>query len=167
MVAAAAAIPVVSAAEIMAHASSSSTLVALGSQQPLGRASAGATSTSTSGTSSTTSTSTGGSSTTAPATATGGSTAVVSKTYTGTAMQNQFGTVQATLVVTGNKITDVIITAPQDNGRSAYINSQAIPILRSETLQAQSANINMVSGATYTSESYLGSLQAALAAAHL
>ncbi len=91
----------------------------------------------------------------------------VSKTYVGTAEQNRYGTVQVTLVVTGNKITDVIVTAPQDNPRSASINSYAVPVLRSETLQAQSANIDAVSGATYTSESYIGSLQAALAEANL
>ena len=89
------------------------------------------------------------------------------KTYAGTAEQNRFGTVQVTLVVTGNKVTDVIVTAPQDNPRSASINAYAVPILRSETLQAQSATIDAVSGATYTSESYIGSLQAALAAAKL
>ncbi len=91
----------------------------------------------------------------------------VSKTVVGTAEQNQYGTVQVTLVVTGNKVTGAIVTAPQDNPRSASINAYAVPILRSETLQAQSANIDAVSGATYTSESYIGSLQAALTAAHL
>jgi len=70
-------------------------------------------------------------------------------------------------MVTGNKITNVIIAAPRDNPRSAYINSYAVPILVSETLQARSANIDAVSGATYTSESYISSLQAAPAAAHL
>jgi len=88
-------------------------------------------------------------------------------TYTGAAEQNQYGTVQATLVVTGNTITNVIISAPQDNPRSASINSYAVPILVSETLRARSANIDAVSGATYTSDSYIGSLQSALAAAHL
>ena len=51
--------------------------------------------------------------------------------------------------------------------RKEASNAYAVPILRSETLQAQSAAIDAVSGATYTSESYIGSLQAALAEAKL
>ncbi len=164
MVVAATAIPVVTAAEILAHASPSTQLVALAPRQSPGQTTALSAATPTAG-----SAASGGSSGAGGATASGAATSTsgAARTYTGTAEQNRFGTVQVTLVVTGNKITDAIITAPQDNPRSAYINSQAVPILRSETLQAQSANINAVSGATYTSESYLGSLQAALAAAHL
>lgn len=83
-------------------------------------------------------------------------------TYTGSAVSQPYGTVQAALTVQGGKITDVTITAPQDNPRSAFINQQAVPILRQETLQAQSARINLVSGATLTSEAYTQSLQSAL-----
>lgn len=89
------------------------------------------------------------------------------ETYVGTVEYNRYGAVQATLTVSGGKITAVAISAPEDNPRSADINMQAIPILQSETLQAQSANIDIVSGATYTSDSYEQSLQAALAQAHL
>lgn len=163
LVAIATALPVGTAADILTHASTR--MVALGPRQSSGQ-SLGAPLSSPAvagGPTPAGSAGAGGTSSTQPAT----SATTGSRTYTGTAEQNQYGTVQATLVVTGNKITDVLITAPQDNGRSAYINSQAVPILRSETLQAQSANINGVSGATYTSESYIGSLQAALAAAHL
>ena len=56
---------------------------------------------------------------------------------------------------------------PTGNGRDQEINAYALPILTQETLQAQSANIDSVSGATVTSDGYLQSLQAALDAAHL
>ena len=139
LVAAATAIPAATAVDLMTHASASTSLVAAGPAASGSLALGGS-----------------------PAAAGSGST-----TYNGIAEQNQYGTVQATLVVTGNTITNVIISAPQDNPRSASINSYAVPILVSETLRAQSAQVNAVSGATYTSESYIGSLQAALAAAHL
>jgi uncharacterized protein with FMN-binding domain len=84
------------------------------------------------------------------------------QTYQGPVVSDPFGGVQAMVTVTGKKITDVAISAPQDNPRSASINQQAVPLLRSETLQAQSAQINTVSGATYTSQAYTQSLQAAL-----
>jgi len=76
------------------------------------------------------------------------------------------GTTGAT--VTNGKITDVAVpTYPHDNGRDQEINAYALPVLRSETLSAQSADIDTVSGATVTSDGYLQSLQAALDAAHL
>jgi uncharacterized protein with FMN-binding domain len=91
----------------------------------------------------------------------------VSRTIQGPIVQYQFGTVQATVSVTGKKITDVTINANGDEPRSQFINSQAVPYLRSETLQAQSANVNIVSGATLTSQAYAQSLQAALQQAGL
>lgn len=84
------------------------------------------------------------------------------QTFTGPIVNDQFGGVQATVTVTGNRITDVSITAPQNDPHSAGINSQAVPMLRSETLQAQSANVNTISGATETSDAYLQSLQSAI-----
>jgi uncharacterized protein with FMN-binding domain len=77
------------------------------------------------------------------------------------------GAVQAVITVTDKKITSVSISAPQNDPRSASINAQAIPLLVQETLQAQSANINTVSGATDTSAAYVQSLQAALSQARL
>ena len=59
-----------------------------------------------------------------------------------------------------NKVT--ILQQPNGNRRDAEINDQAVPILIDETIQAQSANIDMVSGATVTSEGYVESLQAAI-----
>ena len=87
--------------------------------------------------------------------------------FRGRVVQGFFGPVQATLTVSRGKITKVAIMAPKDNPTSQYINSQAVPLLQNETLQAQSANINVVSGATVTSEAYYQSLVGALSAAHL
>lgn len=94
-------------------------------------------------------------------------TASTTHTISGPVIDDQFGQVQATITVAGAKITNVSITAPQDNPRSAFINQQAVPMLQQETLQAQSANINLISGATVTSEAYLQSLQGALQSAGL
>lgn len=84
-------------------------------------------------------------------------------TYTGTAVQTRYGVIQVQATVSGGKITSV--TTPQlqaFDSRSQYINSQAVPMLKEEVLSAQSAQVDMISGATYTSEGYLTSLQAAL-----
>lgn len=84
-------------------------------------------------------------------------------TYTGTAVQTRYGIIQVQATVSGGKITNV--TTPQlqaFDGRSQYINSQAVPLLKQEVLSAQSAQVDTISGATYTSEGYLTSLQAAL-----
>lgn len=89
-----------------------------------------------------------------------------SGTFTGTAVQTRFGTVQVAVIIRGGTISDVTtVQLSSRDGRSASINSRAVPVLRSEVLQAQSANVQNVSGATYTSTGYLTSLQAALDAA--
>lgn len=87
--------------------------------------------------------------------------------YSGAVVNDQFGAVQATITVTGRKVTSVSISAPENDPHSASVNSQAIPILQSETLQAQRPNIDIVSGATVTSDAYIQSLQAALKSAGL
>ncbi len=75
---------------------------------------------------------------------------------------------QVTITVTNSKITRVDVPIyPNNNGRDEQINAYALPVLTQETLAAQSAHINTVSGATVTSDGYLQSLQAALDAAHL
>jgi uncharacterized protein with FMN-binding domain len=67
------------------------------------------------------------------------------------------------LTVAGKKITNVaVVQYPNGNGRDQEINAQALPILIQETLDQQSASIDMVSGATVTSDGYLQSLQSAL-----
>jgi uncharacterized protein with FMN-binding domain len=91
----------------------------------------------------------------------------VSGTFAGPAVSDPFGAVQTTVTVAHGKITNVSITAPKDNPVSSNINSQAVPYLRTETLTAQSASINSISGATLTSQAYVQSLQAALKSAGL
>ena len=78
-------------------------------------------------------------------------------------MPNQFGDVQVQVTFSGRKITDVkALQLPSDRARSAQISNFAAPYLRTEALQAQSAQIDLISGATYTSESYAQSLQSAI-----
>jgi uncharacterized protein with FMN-binding domain len=90
------------------------------------------------------------------------------KTYNGSVAPTRWGDVQVSITVAGGKITDVAVpTYPNGNGRDQEINAYALPVLRQETLTAQSAHIDTVSGATVTSDGYLQSLQAALDAAHL
>jgi len=90
------------------------------------------------------------------------------KTYTGSTASTRWGDVQVTITVTNGKITAVQVPVyPNGNGRDQEINAYALPVLTQETLQAQNANIDTVSGATVTSDGYLQSLQSALDAAHL
>lgn len=85
------------------------------------------------------------------------------KSYTGDVTQTRWGPVQVKITVTGGTITKVsVLQSPSGNGRDAEINSRALPVLTSETLDAQSAKIDMVSGATVTSGGYLTSLQSAI-----
>jgi uncharacterized protein with FMN-binding domain len=100
--------------------------------------------------------------TTSTKTATATKTTAVTKTVTGPVVQTQWGPVQVQLTITSGKITAVSVLQYPSGGRSDQINAQALPILVNETLKAQSANISMVSGATYTSTGYLQSLQSAL-----
>jgi len=71
--------------------------------------------------------------------------------------------VQVRVTFQGSRLVDVqALRLPQDRARSARISQAAGPVLRQEALRAQSANINVVSGASYTSEGYAESLQGAL-----
>lgn len=84
-------------------------------------------------------------------------------TYQGSAADTPYGTVQIAVVVSGGKITDVnFLQMPSDQGHSREVTAYAEPLLKQTTLQAQSANIEFVSGATSTSYGYEQSLQAAL-----
>ncbi|SIR61552.1 FMN-binding protein [Microbacterium sp. RURRCA19A] len=84
-------------------------------------------------------------------------------TFTGSSVNTRFGPVQVQITVSGGSVTDVQVPVyPSENGRDQQINSRALPVLVKETLDAQSADIDMVSGATYTSTGYLKSLQSAL-----
>jgi uncharacterized protein with FMN-binding domain len=103
-----------------------------------------------------------------PATSPSPSTSTAAKIYTGSVASTRWGDVQVSITVTGGKITDVAVPVyPAENGRDQEINAYALPVLRQETLTAQSARIDTVSGATVTSDGYLESLQSALDAAHL
>ncbi len=84
-------------------------------------------------------------------------------TVTGPVAQTRWGPVQVELTVRNGKITDVsVVQYPDGNHEDQEINSRALPILVQETMDAQSADIDMVSGATVTSDGYLESLQGAL-----
>ena len=97
-----------------------------------------------------------------------GSASGSSRTVTGAVAQTEWGPVQVELVVKGGTITGVnVVQYPSGNSRDAEINNYALPILIRETTQAQSAQIDMVSGATVTSTGYLQSLQSALDQANL
>jgi uncharacterized protein with FMN-binding domain len=102
-------------------------------------------------------------------------TKVAIRKFTGTTYQvEHFGQLQVVITVKkttkGKKVTRRITAIsvpvyPDSSGRSQYISENAIPILRSEALRAQSAKIDFVSEATLTSEAFTGSLQAAIAKA--
>ena len=86
----------------------------------------------------------------------------------GASADTPFGPVQVQITVKGGRIVAATaINYPQSGGRDQEINSYAIPVLQRETVAAQSVKIDTVSGATYTSQGYLASLQSALDAAHL
>jgi uncharacterized protein with FMN-binding domain len=86
-----------------------------------------------------------------------------SATYTGDSASTRWGPVQVQIAVTDGSVTDVsVIDYPSGNGKDQQINARALPVLVQETLDSQSADIDMVSGATVTSEGYLESLQSAL-----
>ncbi|MGY1604490.1 FMN-binding protein [Geodermatophilus sp. SYSU D00815] len=97
-----------------------------------------------------------------------GGTAADAVTVTGDAVDTEHGPVQVRLTIEDGAVTAVeVVRTPGDGGRSAQINARALPILVQETLDAQGADIDMVSGATDTSEGYVESLQSALDAAGL
>ena len=87
----------------------------------------------------------------------------VSGTFTGSSVQTRFGAVQVQVTIADGSITDVTALQLTDKDqRSVSISDRAAPVLRQEVLTAQSADVQGVSGATYTSDAYLSSLQSAL-----
>jgi hypothetical protein len=89
--------------------------------------------------------------------------AAATRTIVGPVVSNPYGPVQVEVVVRNGQLSDVeALELPSDRDRSRYINGIAGPELRQEALQARSANINVISGATYTSAGYAQSLQQAL-----
>jgi uncharacterized protein with FMN-binding domain len=84
-------------------------------------------------------------------------------TYTGDVVSTRYGDAQVAVTISGGTITDVTAVAlPSRERRSDQISTSAEPILRDEVLAAQSADVSIVSRATYTSDGYLQSLQSAL-----
>jgi uncharacterized protein with FMN-binding domain len=91
----------------------------------------------------------------------GGSTAT--RTITGAVETTMYGPMQVKVTLEGQKITNVAVVQETNDGQeSTQIDSFSIPKLNAETLAAQSARIDTVSGATQTSTGYIGSLQSAL-----
>jgi uncharacterized protein with FMN-binding domain len=85
------------------------------------------------------------------------------KTAIGDAVSTQYGDVQLKVTVAGGKITRVeAVQLPSDEPKSSEISSYAAPLLRESALTKQSANVDAVSGATYTSDGYRTALQSAL-----
>jgi len=87
-------------------------------------------------------------------------------TYTGGVADAYYGMVQIQAVIQGGKLASVsFLQYPNDRNTSVFINGQAMPILKSEAIQAQNANVDIVSGATDTSMAFQQSLGDALAQA--
>lgn len=92
--------------------------------------------------------------------------AYVDGSYTGSAADAYYGTVQVKTIIRSGIIADVqFLQHPSDRSTSVYINNQAMPLLTQEAIQAQSAQVSGVSGATFTSQAFQQSLASALAQA--
>ena len=121
------------------------------------KATAGATTQPTASPSATATASAAATQTTAPVTTT-----IKDGTYTGPVINVNYGNVQVKITVSNGKITDAVaVKAPK--GKNDRYTNMAVPILKAQTLQAQSANIQGASGASYTSYGWFKSLQGALA----
>ncbi len=114
--------------------------------------------------SSTTGSSTVGSSTVSPApTATTASSQYKDGTFNGSTQNAYWGNVQVAALISAGKITKIkILQYPNSHSTSVYINQQALPYLQQETIKAQNANIQIISGATFTSQAFIQSLSDAL-----
>jgi uncharacterized protein with FMN-binding domain len=98
----------------------------------------------------------------------GGSASTGAKTVDGDPFGTRYGDVQVQITVSSGKITDVtVLQVPWNDRHDQMINSQAVPIYNDEAVQAQSANIDVVSGATVTWEGYTQSLQSAIDKANI
>jgi uncharacterized protein with FMN-binding domain len=115
-------------------------------------------------TSAPTSATTGPASSGPPATTNPSTTPAATRTATGAAINYNYGVISVAATVSGTKLTNVTIASIDDGGnfRSQSIDQQSVPVLEQEAIQAQSANIQGVSGASYTSAGFEQSLQSAL-----
>lgn len=124
--------------------------------------------TNTSSNNTTTGSSTSGSNTTGSSTATQTTASAHYKdgTYTGSAANAYYGQVQVSASISGGKITNVkFLQYPNSHSTSVYINQQAMPYLKQEAISSQNANVQIISGATFTSEAFIQSLSNALSKA--
>lgn len=104
-----------------------------------------------------------GSSSPAPSPSQSASAASATKVITGSVVDTRYGPIQVKVTFVGSKITAIDeVQTPNQDRRSVSINQQAGPILAQEVLASQSAKIDTVSGATYTSDGYKQSLQSAI-----
>lgn len=84
-------------------------------------------------------------------------------TYTGDVTDAFYGNMQVQAVIQNGKITDIkFLQYPNDRGTSIYLNSQSNPMLAQEAIQKQSANVDIISGATDSSHAFIQSLKSAL-----
>ncbi len=87
-------------------------------------------------------------------------------TYTGISADATYGNIQTKVIISGGKITDVqFLDSPHSRSYSIQVNSIAKPLLAQEAIQAQNAQVNGVSGATFSSGAFIQSLTSALAQA--
>ena len=87
-------------------------------------------------------------------------------TYTGSTENAYYGDVQVSAHISGGKLTDVsFLQYPHTHSTSVYINHQAMPYLKQEAIKAQGSNVDIISGATYTSQAFVQSLRNALSQA--
>ena len=84
-------------------------------------------------------------------------------TYTGSTEDAYYGNIQVQVTIANGKISDVqFLQYPNDNNTSRFINEQAMPFLKSEAIQAQSAQVDIISGASDSSAAFIKSLGNAL-----
>jgi uncharacterized protein with FMN-binding domain len=87
-------------------------------------------------------------------------------TYTGSIANAYYGNVQVQAVISNGKITTVnFLQSPNENPNSIYVNQQAMPYLKQEAIQSQSSKVNLITGATFTSQAFMQSLANALSQA--
>ena len=151
-----------STASASASSSSSTTSKATTAAKPVATKKASATKTPASGNSAASNSATPtAAATTAPATP-----AAINGTFTGPSVNVNYGNVQVKITVVNGRITDAVaVKAP--TGKNDRYTNMAVPVLKQQTLKAQSANIQGVSGASYTSYGWFTSLQGAIALAGL
>ncbi len=98
--------------------------------------------------------------------ASGGARSYADGTYTGPVTDAYYGSMQIQAIVRSGKLAGVrVLQYPNDRGTSIAINSQALPMLQNEVIAAQSARVDIISGATLSSDAFIRSLNGALSKA--